>query len=89
MQAALDAYYAQNGIYPLSSDPSALPNTGINLATIATSGGLGTYAYGYESTYGSGYGLWSVTSVNGNYMVGTGAGGISNTATLSLNIPTY
>jgi general secretion pathway protein G len=91
MQAALDSYYSQNGVYPNSAN--AITTAGITMASytglVPVLGALGTYTYGYESAAGNAsYSLWTVTSVSGQYEVGTGGLGISQVATGLGAVPT-
>jgi type II secretion system protein G len=85
IQAALDSYYSTNQMYP--SSQVLLTSAGISsyeVTTLAGSGPAGTnppYLYGLSA--GS-YFVSSITSVNGQYMVGTGTSGVSNPATLSI-----
>jgi hypothetical protein len=72
-------------MYP--SSQVLLTSAGISsyeVTTLAGSGPAGTnppYLYGLSA--GS-YFVSSITSVNGQYMVGTGTSGVSNPATLSI-----
>jgi general secretion pathway protein G len=87
IQAALDAYYSTNMRYPLTQ--IQLTSAGISpyeVTTLAGSGPAGTnppYLYGSVAAGGP-YFVSSITSVNGQYMVGTGTNGVSNPATLSI-----
>jgi general secretion pathway protein G len=85
IQAALDAYYSTNQAYP-NGQPT-LTSAGISsyeVTTLAGTGPAGTnppYLYG-SAAAGGPYFVSSITSVNGEYMVGTGTNGISSPATL-------
>jgi general secretion pathway protein G len=87
IQAALDAYYSTNQSYPSSSSQTQLISAGISSYEVTTAVGVGpagtnpSYLYGLSD--GS-YFVSSITSVNGEYMVGTGTNGVSNPATLSI-----
>jgi prepilin-type N-terminal cleavage/methylation domain-containing protein len=87
IQAALDAYYSTNQSYPLTQ--IQLISAGISpyeVTTLAGSGPAGTnppYLYG-SAAAGGPYFVSSITSVNGQYMVGNGTSGVSSPATLSI-----
>ena len=80
IQAALDAYYAQNQSYPGAQ--STLTSAGISSYEVNGGGPTGTPPYGYTLTSASGYRVYSMTSVNAQYMEGSGTSGISSPATL-------
>jgi type II secretory pathway pseudopilin PulG len=89
IQAALDSYYAQNQAYPSGSQ-------GTGLQALLTSAGISSYevsagapptgvtpSYDYVCANTAGpYSLFTITSVNGNYMEGSGTTGVSSPASL-------
>jgi general secretion pathway protein G len=85
IQAALDAYYSTNQAYP-TGQPT-LTSAGISsyeVTTLAGTGPAGTNPpYLYLGGTGSYY-VSSITSVNGQYMVGSGVSGVSSPATLQI-----
>jgi len=80
IQAALDAYYSTNQSYPGSQ--TTLTSAGISSYEVNGGGPAGTPPYGYTFTTASGYRVYSMTSVNGLFMEGSGTSGMSNPATL-------
>jgi type II secretion system protein G len=87
IQAALDSYYAQNQSYPNGSSGATLQNTltTAGISSYEVDGGAPTNSppYGYICSSGSGpYAVYTITSVNGQYMEGTGTNGVSSAATL-------
>jgi type II secretion system protein G len=89
IQAALDAYYSTNMGYPLTQVQlitAGISSYEVTTSTAANSGPAGTnppYLYGSAAAVGP-YFVSSVTSVNGQYMVGTGTSGVSGPATLNI-----
>ena len=84
MQAALDAYYSTNQNYPQSQ--SALTMAGVSsylVATVSATIPTGSLPYNYYPVSASTYKIFTITSVNGNYMEGIGTNGTSTSATLT------
>jgi general secretion pathway protein G len=84
IQAALDAYYSTNQVYP--SSQSLLTSAGISSYEVSGGAPNGNPPYGYTAPSAtpanSQYRVYSITSVNGLYMEGIGTSGISSPATL-------
>jgi general secretion pathway protein G len=83
IQAALDSYYSQNQSYPMGQ--TQLTAAGVSSYEVNGGGGVNNppYTYTTSGTNASKYDVYSITSVNANYMVGWGTSGISSPATLS------
>jgi general secretion pathway protein G len=84
IQAALDAYYATNQVYP--SAQTTLTSAGVSSYEVLFQGGTGPTGAGappyiYNQT-GSSYKVYSLTSVNSMWMEGVGTNGASTPATL-------
>jgi general secretion pathway protein G len=82
IQAALDAYYAQNQSYPGAQ--STLTSAGISSYEVNGGGpvaGIPPYGYTFLTTSGT-YKVYTITSVNALYMEGIGTNGVSSPATL-------
>ena len=85
IQAALDAYYSTNMVYPsgtASTQQSLLTSAGISPYEVNGGSPNGNPPYGYTFLTTSGYRVYSMTSVNAQYMEGSGTSGISSPATL-------
>jgi type II secretion system protein G len=77
IQAALDSYYAQNQSYP-AADWNALATAGISSYEVSPATAYANNSpYLYANSTTSAYSVYTVTSVNGNYMRGIGSSGIS------------
>jgi general secretion pathway protein G len=86
IQAALDAYYVQNQSYPNGATDevqSALTTAGISSYQVNSVSGTNKAPYVYSSSAPNAYKVYTITSVNGNYMEGIGTGGVSQMATLA------
>jgi general secretion pathway protein G len=82
IQAALDAYYSTNQIYP--NNQSTLASAGISSYEVNGGGpvaGIPPYGYTFLTTSGT-YKVYTITSVNALYMEGIGTNGVSSPATL-------
>jgi general secretion pathway protein G len=85
IQAALDAYYVQNQSYPngtTDEEQSALATAGISSYQVNVISGTNNAPYIYSSSASNTYKVYTVTSVNDNYMEGIGTSGVSQLATL-------
>jgi general secretion pathway protein G len=85
VQAALDAYYVKNQSYPNGTDDeeqSALATAGISSYQVNSVSGTNNAPYVYFSSASNTYKVYTVTSVNDNYMEGIGINGVSQLATL-------
>jgi prepilin-type N-terminal cleavage/methylation domain-containing protein len=80
IQAALDAYYSTNQNYPGSQ--TTLASAGISSYEVNGGGPNGNPPYGYFLSTGGSYTVYSMTSVDGLYMEGSGTKGVSSPATL-------
>jgi general secretion pathway protein G len=80
IQAALDAYYSTNQVYP--NNQSTLALAGISSYEVNGGAGVNNPLYGYYSSASNTYKVYSVTPVNSMYMEGVGTNGTSTPATL-------